>query len=212
MKFFPNQRSVVNFIFKSVVVGISLLVLAVSVARAGWEIWAKNNNQETQANNLIQFTAVFSDGETAPETYKLPEIGLLPDQMFYGLKKIRDYLWLSFSKGDAKIKMALLLGDKSMAESMKMMEAGKYDKSLEAGNEAMDKLEYAGKLINKTTTTGKQTQQLHRQIFWAGYAYKEVVEKMQDAFGLDTEKFLKLVTRINEWNKEQEKERYNWDY
>ena len=115
MKFFPNQRSVVDFIFKSVVVGISLLVLAVSVARAGWEIWAKNNNQETQANNLIQFTAVFSDGETAPETYKLPEIGLLPDQMFYGLKKIRDYLWLSFSKGDAKIKMALLLGDKSMA-------------------------------------------------------------------------------------------------
>lgn len=187
------------------------MVLAVSVARAGWEIWANDDNQETQGNNLIHFTAIFSNGETMPETYKLPETGLLPDQMFYGLKKIRDYLWLSFSQGNNKIKMALLLGDKSIAESKKMMENGKYDKSLEAGNEAIDKLEYAGKLINKVIVADAQTKQLYRQIFWAGYAYKEVIGKMEDSFGLDTEKYLNLINRINEWNKEQEKERYNWD-
>jgi hypothetical protein len=194
------------------VLGVGLTILIISMARAGWEIWASDNNGEIQGNNLVNFTAVFGDGTTTPGTYKLPEAGMLPDNMFYGMKKIRDSLWLAFSQGIAKTRMALLLADKSIAESKKMMDVGKYDLTIEAGNEAMNKLEYADKLINDVKVADAQTKQLHYQIFWAGYAYKEVLDKMQDAFDLDTGKYSQLINRINDWNKTEEQNRYNWDY
>ena len=201
-----------GMVSKVLVIGLGLMILILSVAKAGWETRANGDSDEVVGNNLIEFTAVFDDGTTAVGNYKLPETGMLPDNMFYGMKKIRNYLWLSFSQGTAKIKMALLLGDKSAAEAGALIENGKNNYAFDAGNEAIDKLQYADTLINQIKVADAQTKQLHYQIFWAGYAYKEVFKKAENSFDLDAVEYTNLINRVGDWNKTQEKNRYSWDF
>jgi len=196
---------------KTVVVGIGVVILVISMARAGWETRASNNSDAVPGNNLVEFTAVFDDGTTAVGNYKLPATGMLPDNMFYGVKEIRNSLWLLFSNGSAKIKMALLLADKSAAEGGALIEKDEANRAIDAGNEAIDKLEYADTLINQIKVADAQTKQLHYQIFWAGWAYKEVFLGAENSFDMDTAKYEKLINRLDDWNKTQEKNRYNWD-
>lgn len=212
MHFFPKKSLLTSILSRLMVLGLGVIILTISVARAGWEIWASDDNRDIPANNLIKFTAVFGNGETSPGTYKLPETGILPDNMFYGMKKIRDWMWLSFSQGTSKPRLAIIQADKKIAESVEMKNSGRYGLALEAGNEAVDKLEYADSLINQMKMVDAQTKQLHYQIFWAGYAYKETFTKMKESFELDTDKYSELIKRIDDWNKKQEENRYNWDY
>lgn len=200
-----------NLVSKVMLMGVGTIILFVSMARAGWETRANSDGDAVSGNNLIEFTAVFDDGTTAAGNYKLPETGMLPDDMFYGAKKIRNYIWLLFSSGTAKIKMALLLADKSAAESGALIEKDESGLAIDAGNEAVDKLEYAETLIDQVKVADAQTKQLHYQIFWAGYAYKEVFIKMQDSFNLDIEGYANLIKRADDWNKTQEENRYNWN-
>lgn len=199
-------------VLKMMVVVAGVMVLIVSVARAGWETQAINNGDAVAGNNLVEYTAIFDDGTTAVGNYKLPETGMLPDELFYGVKKIRNYLWLWFSQGLAKTKMSLLLADKSASEAGKLIEKGKNNFAIDAGNEAVDKLKYADTLINKEKVADPQVKQLHYQIFWAGFAYKEIFVKAKDSFDIDTVKLEKLINRVDEWNKTQEKNRYSWEY
>ena len=212
MSFSPKFNWWIGLVLKGSMVGIGLIILILSVARAGWETQAINNNDDAPRNNLIEFVAVFGDGTTSVGNYKLPESGMLPNHIFYGVKKIRNYLWLVLSHGPAKIKMDLLLADKSASEAEKLIEKGKYNLAIEAGNDAVDNLKYADTLIKQEIGADAQIKQLHYQIFWAGYTYKEIFDKAKGSFGIDTLKYDKLITRINDWNKTQEKNRYNWDY
>jgi hypothetical protein len=211
MKFSPKTRFLVGMLSKIMLVGVGIVILFISMARAGWETRANNDSDAVISNNLVIFTAVFGDGTTTVGNYKLPETGRLPNDMFYGIKKIRNYLWLITSKGSAKIKMALLLADKSAAEGGKLIEKDDNNLAIDAGNEAINKLEYADTLINQIKVADAQTKQLHYQIFWAGYAYKEVFLKAGNSFNLDTAKYENLINRVDDWNKTQEKNRYNWD-
>jgi hypothetical protein len=205
-------KEFIGLSMRLMVLVFGLAILFVSIARAGLEILAKESTDSISRNNAINFVVKFQDGETAPGNYNFPETGMLPDNIFYGLKKIRDYLWLSFSQGLTKAKISLLLADKSMSESKDLLVKDNTAKAIEAGNEAMDKLEYADKLINEFKVPDGQTKQVHYQIFWAGFAYKEVLSKAGESFEIDTDKYSKLINRIDDWNKEQEKNRYSWDF
>lgn len=194
------------------VVVLGLLILLVSMARAGLEIWATEEKETIILNKTINFIAKFGDGETMVGVYQVPETGMLPDNLFYGVKKIRDFLWLELSMGENKIKMAVLQADKGVAATAELIKKEDYSRAVESGNEAMDKLEYANKLLNDIKVTDDQTKQLHYQIFRAGFAYKEVFKRLDGAFGMDNSKYLNLLNRINDWNKEQENNRYDWDH
>ena len=196
---------------KIMVFGVAIVILVVSMARAGWETRANGDTDEVEGNNLVEFLAVFGDGTTTAGNYKLPETGMLPDNMFYGIKEIRNSLWLLFARGEAKTKTALLLADKSAAEAGALIENDKNDRAIDAGNEAINKLEYADTLINQERATDAQTKQLHYQIFWAGFAYKAVFDRAQGAFDLDTGKYAQLINRVNDWNKTQEENRFSWE-
>jgi hypothetical protein len=205
------MRQWIGITSKILVIGIGALILLISMARAGWETRANGDTEAVAGNNLVDFTAVFDDGTTAVGNYKLPASGILPDNMVYGIKTIRNQLWLLFSRGPAKTKMALLLADKSASETKELIEEGKINAAIDAGNEAIDKLEYADTLVNQTKTTDVQNKQVHYQIFWAGYAYEEVFKKIEGTFDLDTTKYANLINRVNDWNKKQEENRYNWE-
>lgn len=211
MDFSPKFKLWTGVVLKVLVLVVGIAVLAISMARAGWETRANGDTDEVAGNNLVEFLAVFGDGTTTPGDYKLPETGILPDNMLYGIKEIRNSLWLLFAKGQAKTKMALLLADKSTAEAGKLIEKEETVKAIDAGNEAINKLEYANTLINQVSSVDVQTKQLHFQIFWAGFAYRAVFDRARGSFNLDTEKYATLINRMDDWNKTQEKNRYSWD-
>ena len=122
MEFSQKTEWWIGTVVKIMLVGIGIIILGISMARAGWESRANNDNDDIKGNNLVEFTAVFDNGTTAVGNYKLPETGMLPDNIFYGMKEIRNDLWVWFSKGQVKTKMVLLLADKSAAEGGKLID------------------------------------------------------------------------------------------
>jgi len=191
---------------------LGLMILFVSVARAGWTLMAQGGEMEILKSEEIKFLKTFGDGETLAGTYKLPEPGILPSNVLYGFKKLRDYLWIAFSKGGDKIKLVVLMADKKVAEFADLTEIGQRDMAIESGNEAIDKLEYASKQAEQINVANAQLKQIKIQILWAGWAYEEVFRRSEQEYQIDSEKYTKLLTRIDDWNKEQEKNRFNWNY
>ena len=201
-----------KILFRIGVVSLALFILFLSVARAGLELVAQEGGADLIKNTEVNFIVTSDDGETAPNTYKLPEVGTLPDNMLYGFKRIRDYFWLTFSNGISKLKLSVLLADKKIVEFAELTNKDKNNVAIEAGNEAIDKLEYADSLLSKTQLTDVEARPIRRQIYLAGYAYKELIKKTELKFGFESEKYTSLINRIDERNKEQEKNRYSWDY
>jgi hypothetical protein len=201
-----------NMVTKAAVMGLGIMILFISMARTGVELAAQEGVMESLKNNEIQYMATFSNGETETGNYKFPETGLLPDNITYGFKRIRDFFWLLLARGDNKNKLAILLADKKAMEFVALTKKDKNMQAIEAGNEAVDKLKYANGLIVKDNKLDNQTKQLRAQVFWAGFAYKEVFKRYEQAYNLDNEEYSKLLSTIDDWNKEQEKSRYTWDF
>jgi hypothetical protein len=137
---------------------------------------------------------------------------MLPNNALYGFKTVRDYVWMSLSRGDKKVRLALLMSDKKVAEFQKLTQKGEIGLAVESGNEAMDKLEYVNGLVMSAKNADAQTKQIRKQILWAGLAYGEIFHKSEKHFQVDSEKYTKLLTRIDGWNKQQEKNRFTWNY
>lgn len=194
------------------VVLIGLVILFVSVARAGLNLMAQDGEMDSLRNEEVKFLVTFEDGETASGTYKLPQAGMLPNNVFYGFKKVRDYIWMLLSGGEGKIKLSVLMADKKIAEFQKLTKKGEQGLAIESGNEAMDKLEYANGLVMGAKNADAQSKQMRKQILWAGLAYGEIFHRNEKEFQIDSEKYTKLLTRIDGWNKQQEKNRYTWNY
>ncbi|MFA5894985.1 MAG: DUF5667 domain-containing protein [Candidatus Shapirobacteria bacterium] len=194
------------------VVLIGLVILFVSVARAGLSLMAQDGDMDSLRNEEVKFLVTFDDGETASGTYKLPQAGMLPNNVFYGFKKVRDYIWMSLSGGEDKVKLAVLMADKKIAEFQKLTEKGERGLAVESGNEAVDKLEYANGLVMGAKNVDAQSKQIRKQILWAGLAYGEIFHRNEKEFQIDSEKYTKLLIRIDGWNKQQEKNRYTWNY
>ena len=194
------------------VVTIALAILFLSVTRAGLELIAQEGGTDLLKKQEINFLVTTRDGETVPSTYKFPEAGMLPDNVMYGFKRVRDYFWVVFSGGINKAKLSVLMADKKVVEYSELVEKDKNDLAIESGNEAIDKLEYADGLVTKMTQADDQIKQIRQQLFLAGFAYKESFIKYETKFSFEGDKYSKLINRIDERNKDQEAKRYSWDY
>lgn len=194
------------------VVFFGLAILFVSVARAGLSLMAQDGEIDQLKNEEIKFLTTFSDGEQISGTYKLPQAGMLPNHVFYGFKKVRDYIWMSLSSGNNKTKMAVLMADKKVAEFEKLRQIGDRLLAVETGNEAIDKLEYANGLVMESKNVDAETKQVRKQILWAGLAYREMFKRNEGDFQLVNDKYTMLLSRIDEWNKKQDKNRFSWNY
>jgi hypothetical protein len=184
-------------------IGFGLIILFVSMTRAGLSLMAQDGGLDSLKKDEVKF---------AEGTYKLPQPGMLPDHVFYGIKRIRDYLWIVLSHGNDKVKVSLLIADKKIVEFEKLTEKGQREMAIESGNEAIDKLKYANELVRDEKVVDAQSKQLRMQILWAGLAYDEVFRRNEEQYKIENEKFTKLTTRIDDWNREQEKNRYTWNY
>lgn len=193
-------------------VGLGVIILFVSMARAGLNLMAEDGAYAGLKNDEIKFLKNFADGETLAGTYKLPQTGMLPSNILYGFKRVRDFLWITFSQGNEKVKVALLIADKKAVEFEKLAKDGNRNLAIESGNEAIDRLEYSDGLIKQLKITDAQLRQFRSQILWAGFAYSEIFTRNKGEYEMDQENYSKLINRIDDWNKNQEKTRFTWNY
>lgn len=184
------------------------LILFLSVAMAGLEILAAED--ENLRNNPVEFVAEYEDGTTGLITYKLPEAGILPKSPFYGLKKVRDWLWIGVTRDPKeKSKVILLIADKKAREVLELIKIEEPKLALESGDEAATLLQRAELEANKIEKKDDETKEIHQQIYRAGQAYKSVIKKLEDNFGIDKQKFSDLITKIDSFNEEQKAELEN---
>lgn len=205
MRFFPT------IIAKGLILVVGVMVLGISLARASLDILAQELNSDKIGRNPFSFVIDYGDGQTELGSYKLPEVPTLPTNPMYGLKRIRDYFWLLLSQGVNKNKLALLMADKKAEETRQLWQMNKNDEALTAGNEAMDKLEYANQLVLASGGDTDQNKQIAKQIYMAGFAYNEVFKLGNNAFDLDVQKYQQLINRNEEWNKTQKENRWKWN-
>lgn len=199
-----------EWVLKGFVVALGLVLVFVSITRASLDILAKEIDEDAIKNRYLEFTIRYGDGETEPANYNLPEVGMLPNNPFYGFKKIRDWMWLNLSSGVNKSKLAILMADKKMTEAGQLFLANQNRTAIEAGIEAMDKLEYANSLLAANPQPDDNTRFLRKQVLQAGYAYMEIARLGAKNFDLDQVKYNGLLERIESWNQKQEAERWNW--
>ncbi len=208
----PSKFNLMVFASRMGMVAIGLVILATSVIRTSWKILAQDELTNTSQNNNVEYMVAFDDGQTFKGSYSLPVSGMLPDNVFYGIKRFRDLLWLRFSGGENRAMFALHLADKSASEARELLLKNNYQLALASGIEAMDKLEYAEKLIQEVKVQDERTKKLHYQIFWAGHAYKNLFVDEAKNYSLDDEQFKNLINRFDEWNKTQEENRSSWGF
>lgn len=193
---------------------LSLVILFVSLCRATLEIVASENDRNVLRQNPIQLEISGESEEEVEEvTYNLPETGLLPTNPFYGFKRLRDFLWTSFSSGPVnKSKTALLIADKKIAESRRLFSDSQTNASFETSLEAIDSLKYSEAQANLIKDNEEEAKKQLKQIYIAGKVYGEIIKAFGTGFDIDHTKYQKVVNEINSFNEEQEKAKENWLY
>jgi hypothetical protein len=141
---------------------------------------------------------------------------MLPNETFYGFRKIRDWMWLFFSRGELnKSKISMLLADKKMAEVIVMANKENNVKNgkliIEASQEALDRLKYTDNLISQSSQNEDEWRQLHKQCFTSGLAYRAVLGKLENNMGEFTPDLNTILNEIDEWNKKQEEDQENME-
>jgi len=170
-------------------------ILLVSMSRATLEIMSKDEKE-----GRLRIEPVEISGNVI---YKLPQTNMLPDNIFYGFKEMRDWFWQKFSFGDEKeAKTVLILADKRIAEARALANRGKIEKSLEAGIRAVDKLKYANGLVMEMRNQDTVQKQLTIQIRESSFAYSEIIREIGQKDNTN-KKYLLLQKNINDFKEEQ---------
>lgn len=177
-------------------------IMFVSVSRVSIQMTKEEEDMDKLRKTEVDFMIVNADSTTEPSSYKFPESRTTAANPFYGFKQVRDSLWMSLSQGNLnKCKTALLISDKKMVEADILWRDGNWLKALETSKDAIDKLKYADSLVSPALDD--QQKQVQWEIIKAGYAYREMMEKGRDTFGLDVDRYQKLINEIENWNESQ---------
>jgi len=192
-----------NKIYTLAVLLLGVVIVFVSLTRASLEMTAQGDKEGVLRGDTLEVEIEKANGEKIKEVYRLPQIKMLPTNIFYGFKEIRDYLWIRFSQNNYdKAKMALFLADKKLAESVALDKKGSAGKALESGEKAVEKLEYAWTMLGEERDN--KTNDLRGIIHRAVSIYGLVIKKM-DKEGVDKNKYEEIENKIKTFKEKEEK-------
>ena len=165
---------------------LGFIILYISIARGSLDLMIKDEKENELRKVLIN----------SEISYKLPETRTLPSNPFYSLKKIRDYLWISFTKNQLdKCRVLMLVADKKMSEVI-LMNQQNIEKQLIVGTtiEAINQLKLASEGLKKNQLNEVEKETIQNQISQAQYAYKEIIKTLK----IDEEEKRFLNSRVEE--------------
>jgi len=160
---------------------LGLVVLYISISRASLEMLIEDEKSNRLRKVPFESQIMNDEEEIERMVHKMPESRTLPCSPFYGVKKMRDFLWISFSKNDMeRIKLLLVIADKQMNEVLLMEEKGIDEELLtETMIEAANKLKLASEYLDKISDKNLEKERIKRQINQSRNVYKEIVEKIE---------------------------------
>ncbi len=172
-------------------------ILLISMSRATLEVMMRDDR-----DGRLRVEPVIIADKTI---YKLPQTNLLPNNIFYKVKEVRDWLWLKFSSGtEEKVRIELILADKRIAEARALVKLKDYRRAFEAGMEAINKLKYARGLLDKEKQVQPIAQkQLDVQITNTAVAYSEIIKEIGSQIGSNQQKYNLLQKEIDDFKETQ---------
>lgn len=203
------KKKVAHWVLIILAMIVGGIILSISLVRTSLNTVLKEENENELRTEPIEFLMPDSNGLKEKISYKLPSANILPDNIFYTFKKIREDLWIKFTKTSIdKSKISLLIADKRMSESIILIKYSKMKQALKTFQEAMDKLKYSKEILKSYKDNKIEIEQLKEQIFRAGFAYKQILDNSKQSFEkTENEKYKKMVKEIDSWNQIQTKER-----
>jgi len=186
---------------------LAIIILFVSFARASLIITIREEKEGALGKIPIRLLTKKENGEVELSFYYLPEVRTLSISPFYKVKKIRDQLWICFcQQKHEKVKMALLLADKKIAEAQILFINGHIKAAMTAAKDGVEGLEYAGWLWDRLEKNGQMV--LGEKIYKAGLAYAKVLTRAEGAVDVDQEEYRQIIKQLNAWNESQKKKIY----
>jgi len=171
-------------------------ILMVSMSRASLEVMNRDDLEDR-----LRVEPVFIENKMV---YKLPQTNMLPNNIFYTFKEIRDWLWFKFSNGKEKeAKLMFILADKRISEARTLVERGNFEVALETGMKAVDKLKYANELVLEMKNQDTAQKHMSIQIRDASLAYSEIIKEIGQKSGIYNQKYLLLQQKIDDFKEEQ---------
>lgn len=176
------------------------LILFGSIARISRPGTA-DNNEESLRVLPVNFEIKNDDGSRIQGEYKLPASGMLPDNPFYGLKLMRNWIWMHLSSGEVnKTKIMLLIADKNLSEAIGLLDKGNERKAWEATIEATKKLSETVDQLENVGAGEEQLEQLKFRLREAIMAYKEVVKRFEGSTEIDTMDQQGVINNLGSWS------------
>lgn len=151
------------------------------MARGSLDLMIKDEKENELRKIPIKSEFVDSNGVIVKIDYKFPETRTLPSSPFYSLKKVRDYLWISFTKNQLdKCRVLMLVADKKMGEVV-LMNQQNVEKQLLVGTtiEAIDQLKLASEGLMKNQLNEVEKESILKQINQAKYVYQEIIKTLK---------------------------------
>jgi len=168
-------------------------ILSISLVKLGWDrAMAQNLGDELRE---IPVNA---------GCYKFPETRVLPGDLTYGIKLVRDQIWWWYTEDAiSKVKMANLLADKRMMEAVRLADKDSSDGHvLEAAKEATGWLAEAEFQLTKVKGNPDEVRQLKAKLKEARLVYKDILLSLSERCpnGLKYQELADKLSRLNEEN------------
>jgi hypothetical protein len=112
--------------------------------------------------------------------YKLPESGILPNNILYPIKNLRDNLWIYFSRNEIdKLRIMLLIRDKKIEEVLLLKENNINNKIIERQIEEIDNLSNKFNIILKGFNRNKpENREIQKRLDSAKEFYDFIYKKL----------------------------------
>lgn len=178
------------------------IVLFVSLTKASLHIWA-NEGIENRINKIpVDIKITTESGEQIECNYKLPEVNIMPNNLCYGVKTVRDEMWILMTQDKIKkSRIVLLLADKKMSEFNTMIESKHKEKAYESAQEAINKLDEGYQIVNEIDNQNSEEIRIIKEKYMeAGRVYEQILNKKTNSEIKD------IISKIDTWNETREKE------
>ena len=154
---------------------IGSLILATSI----WRVSAKTANLNFKVSPIVLSNQVTPIPSIMPEPkaeYFLVYPGILPDNIFYPIKMIRDRLVLMLTTDSIKkAEIMLLYADKRLGAAQALIDGGKADLGVTTATKAEKYLEQSLLEIEKAQSGGKDVLSAKEKLNNASFKHQEVL-------------------------------------
>jgi hypothetical protein len=152
-------------------------ILYISFTRAGLE----KVNDDERYDRLRNISISYQQKETGSwQCYKLPESRILSNNPIYFFKKIRDNLWIQFSRNPIdKSRITLLVADKKISETITLYKKNTDNKFLKENiDEAEIKIESVRKIIIQLDQKDLEVKKIKQKVDQANSFYQYIIEQI----------------------------------